>query len=432
MSDDYEQALLGAVLRGYQDVPKLARIVSGADFNSPQHEQIWDAIVAEHAAGGKPNPLRLLDRMGSLAHRLPGGAIYLTELDAPLIADAEFYATKVREQSIRRTVRALGERCLQAERDPDMETDDLLGNVRTWLDDVAGNRIAETPGSIQSALERVIDIAQNGSAKGLPLPWRCLDHLVDGIHPGQLVTVAARPGVGKSIMLEHIATDVARSGVWAYMVSLEMTPTEITQRTLSRTARVHLSNIRKGREWLSGSQWDSIYRAAEVINQSRIEFGDKSARTPAAIRAGAWELAQRAKRNGERLGVIVVDYVQLITTGRTNKSGASRQQLLGEVTRSLKAIAGELDVPLVMAAQLKRLNGRAPLLEDLREAGDIENDSDIVILLHEQTVEEGGQEIPTGDVDLIVAKNRQGPLGQGVAVKNGYYATIYDDEPRSA
>lgn len=422
MTDDYEKALLGAILRGYADIPTLAQIVSGSDFHQPAHEQIWHAITAVHADGHKIEPMRVMHQMGAAAHRLPGGATYLTELDSPIGADAAFYAEKVREQSIRRSVALLGDRCRQAETDPDIDTDDLLARVRSWLDEIATVKTGHVS-DISAALQQVIEVAEHGETRGVPTPWKDLNDLVDGVHPGQLMTFAARPGGGKSIALENFATTVARSGRWAHMASMEMSPKELTQRTMAWTARVNLSKIRAGAGRLSEVEWQAIAQAASAVESARIRFSDASSQSVASIRAEAWETAQHAKRQGESLGIVAVDYVQLIRG--SSRRGYTRQQELGEICRGLKALARELEVPVIMGAQLRRHEG-TPGLNDLREAGDIEQDSDIVVLMHPETVEDQGRTMNTGEMDWIVAKNRNGPLGSRPAVLNGYYARIHD------
>lgn len=421
---DYEQAVLGAVLRGYPDLPTLARSIEADDFASAQHAAIWQACLAVHAAGLQPDPLTVLDRMGNAAQRLPGGAVYLADLDAPVIVQAPQYAAKVREQRIRREVASLGVRCQQMLTDEDAEPSDLIANIRTWADNI-GTRRDSGQTTVTSALEQVIEIAQHGEPAALTTPWPDINELIGGLHPGQLVVIGARPGVGKSIALENLATHVAREhGRWVLFVTLEMSAAELMQRTMAHTTRVELGSLRSGR--VTEAEWARVDGAMAELSALPMRYVDQFRQTVDAIRGHAWELRQEAIRSGSELGMVVVDYIQLITP-KADRT-ASRQQRIGQITRDLKALAKELKVPVVTAAQLNRQGaGRqnpTPMLSDLREAGDIEQDADDVLLLHEQEVEDSGRTIKTGDLEVIVAKQRHGPTGTRTLKKFGHYSLI--------
>jgi replicative DNA helicase len=423
-TEEYERALLGAVLDGFRDVPALTRIVSEADFYQPRNGQVWRAIVAVHEKGDLPNPLTVFHHMGTAAHQLPQGAIYLTGLHAPGPPEqAPFYAAKVRDASVRRQIADLGNRCHQIVTDYDKSPQELLESITQWAEGIEtyGGR---EPVKVGSVLEKVIDIAQHGEADALPTPWSELNDLVGGWYPGQFITVAARPGVGKSIALENIATDAARRHRRQVLfVSLEMSATEITQRTMAHTAGVELRKLRTGTA--NDHEWDKINRAAKEIAATPLEFADSPNQTISMIRASALAANQEAKRSSSKLGLIVVDYLTLITP-RDQK--ISRQQQVGEMTRGLKLLGRELQVPVICAAQLNRQSvSRAqslPILSDLREAGDIEQDSDVVIFLHEDFIEVNGHLEPSDEVKVIVAKQRAGPLGTRTLRKFGHYSRL--------
>lgn len=422
MTDDYEKALLGAVLRGYRDVPTVARIVKEGDFANPIHGGIWNAAIAVHSAGSEPNFLTVRDQLGQAANKLPGGPVYLTDLDAPSVMQAEFYANKVREASIKRQIAAAGARFQQIVTDDDMRPDDMLAKARAWIEGLDQHSVTDIV-DISTALEEVIDVAEKGEPAATPTPWPELTEMLGGWYPGQLIIIGARPGVGKSIALENIATDVARNHKRRVLfVSLEMTAKEITQRTMAHTAVVPLPKIRSGQDALSEREWESIQTASGVIAGTPIKFAENPHQTLNDIRAAAWEANQAAIRSGEQLGMVVIDYLQLIAA---RDQRISRQQQVGEMSRGLKRLARELGVPVLAAAQLNRANqsrqGGLPVLSDLREAGDIEQDADVVIFLHEEFEDAGGRLLPTGDVQLIVAKQRNGPQGTRVVRKYGHY-----------
>ena len=422
---DYETALLGAVLRGYPDIAGLARTITHADFDQHRHGDIWQAVITVDRAGDVVDPLTVRAQLGSAVDKLPGGPLYLAELDAPTVASAPFYAAQVREKSVRRQVHGLGLRLQQRSEDLDAKPEDLVADVRRLADEIS------TPlrhVDVASALEHVIDIAQHGEPASTPSPWPSLDELTGGFYPGQLITFGARPGVGKSIALENIGTHIARTtGKYIAYCSLEMTAAEVLQRTLAHTAGVDLTRLRRGT--CDDRDWTRISQSTDLIAQLPYRFQDFRPQTLTDIRAHARETAQEAKRVGKTLGAIIVDYVQLIKGTSTNRN-MTRQQEVGEFTRDLKNLAGELQVPVITGAQLNRAGGNRasgiPLLSDLREAGDIEQDSDVVIFLHEEEVEDGGRLMKTGEIDLIVAKQRSGPTGTRRVRKAGHYARLYE------
>lgn len=428
MIDD-EQELLGAILHGYKDIPGLGRIVSAGDFQHPWHGWVFDACLKVHAEGLQPDPILVKDRLGSLALKLPQGPAYLATLDCQVPAQAPHYAELVRRSSVRRQVRDAGQRLVQASEDPDVDPEALVSRASEWLSEL-NQRPANTRTSIWDALAEVMDVADHGETAGVSTPWPSLDELLTGLYPGQLITVGARPGAGKSIWVENLATYVARHhGRRVLYVSLEMSAKEITQRTMAHTARVELTKIRKGGQSLSIIDRDAMDRASKVITDTPVDFADSPHQTVDDIRAAAWECHQEATRQGQELGLVVIDYMQLVTP---RDQRITRQQQVGEISRTLKRLSRELGVPVVAAAQLNRAStGRAngiPVLSDLREAGDIEQDSDVVIFLHEVFVEDGDRVMPTGEVRMIVAKNRQGPLGDRPVQKYGHYGKLAEPD----
>lgn len=422
---NYERELLGAVLNGYRDIPALTRIVDPTDFEAEPHEQVWRAVLAVHAMGEVPTPLTVRAKMGDLVARLgPKGPLFLVELTCRVPSQAPFLAERVREQAVRRQLHAFGAACLQQLAIQTRDPDDLVAEIRGWADRIKSRRIVELS-TAASAIEQVIDTAQHGEAAATPTPWADVDDLIGGWYPGQLVVVGARPGVGKSIMLENAATFTARSGRHVAFISLEMSAKELTQRTLAYTAKVELTRIRRGQDRLSETDWQFINNAVPQIASTPIVFYDRPAQTIDHIRAAAWETRQEATRRGAELGMVVVDYLQLITP---RDRRVNRQQQVGEMSRGLKQLAKELEVPVLAGAQLNRAPAQrtsgVPMLSDLREAGDIEQDADVVILLHDETVDDGGRQLPTGELQVVVAKNRQGPLGSRSLQKFGHYARI--------
>lgn len=420
-----EQALLGAVLSGYRDVPKLSRIVSPADFYRPGHEQIWTAMLAIHARGQHPEPLAVGAELGAQFQRV-GGPVYLAECQeaASVAGNAVWYAERVYEMSVKRQIADMGRRFIQAQEDPDATASDLLAEVRGHLDSLTADRATGAVSSWQ-AFEQVIDTIEHGEPAAMPTPWPELTRLLGGLYPGQLIIIGARPSIGKSLAIENICTDVARRGKRVLFVTLEMSAKEIMQRTTAHTARVPLSSIREGFPRLSTVEMDAITRVSSELMNLPIEYEENPHMPVERIRAAAWSVRQNARRQGQELGLVAIDYVQLVPT---RDSKATRQQQLGEVSRALKRLAKELQVPVVTAAQVNRAAAeRPPMMSDLREAGDFEADADVVGLLHEPRVDDGGgRTIPTGDLEFIVAKSRNGPTGTITLQKFGHFARLAD------
>ena len=423
---DYEKALLGAILQGFKDIPALTRIVSGGDFYSPQHEWVWNAIVAVDATGGAVDSLAVYDKLGTQAGKLPTGHAYLSDLLTEGVpTSAEFYAEKVREAAVRRQIGRLGQRCQQmVSESDDMDPADMIARIQQWAGEVkAGKRSKRV--DLQATMERVIDIAEHGEALATPTPWPGMNNYIGGWHPGHLIIVAARPGVGKTMMLGNATTAVLRAGRRVAFVSLEMTGTEVLQRFTADLHGIELDRLRHGRGNMNERAWQRLTAAHADIPALPLDLYDDRHQTLMDIRALAWESKREAQRCGQEMGLVVVDYLQLITARDLR---LPRHLQVGEMSRGLKALAGELEVPVLAATQLNRQSearaGKVPMLSDIRESGDVEQDADLVILMHEQTVEDQGRTITTGDVDLIIAKWRHGAQGVVTVQKYGHFGRL--------
>lgn len=423
-----EQALIGAVLDGYRDLPALMRTVTAEDFYRPENGEIWKAICALHRDGIAPDPVLVVDRLGQYAHRMPGGPAYVVELHAPGPAvQAPRYAELVREGALKRQIKELAIRLGQISEDAEFKGAEALVRARKELDRLDQVQPSSRV-SMWQAFEGVMKIIDEGVSPANPTPWSDLNHLLSGgLFPGQMVTIAARPSVGKSLMLENLATETARRGHHALYASLEMTYTELTQRTLAWTAKVELKKIITGQD-LTDQDLERIAQAQQLITGTNLEIDDRPHQTVDDIRSAAWDVRQAARRQGSDLGLVVIDYLQLVTPPRDARN-ASRQQQLGEVSRQVKKLAKELGIPVAVGAQINRAAANRggdgePTMSDIREAGDIEQDSDVVILLHEETVDDGERKIATGDLRTIVAKNRQGPKGVLTLRKYGHHARL--------
>jgi replicative DNA helicase len=254
----------------------------------------------------------------------------------------------------------------------------------------------------------------------VPTGFADLDRLTNGLHPGQMIVIAARPAVGKST----VALDVCRSAslhnnLASVIFSLEMSRTEITMRMLSAEARVPLQKMRKG--MMDEDDWTRLARTMGDVNNAPLFIDDSPNMTLMEIRAKCRRLKQR-----HQLKLVVIDYLQLMTSG---KRVESRQQEVSEFSRALKLLAKELEVPVIAVSQLNRgpeqRTDKKPMISDLRESGSIEQDADMVILLHREDMYE--KESPrAGEADFIVAKHRNGPTDTITVAFQGHYSRFVD------
>ncbi len=257
---------------------------------------------------------------------------------------------------------------------------------------------------LQPTMDEIDAIAsQGGIARGVPTGFTELDEVTNGLHPGQMIVIAARPGMGKSTLgLDFLRSCSIKNRMASVVFSLEMSKSEIVMRLLSAEAKIKLTDMRSGR--MSDDDWTRLARRMSEISEAPLYIHDSPNLTMMEIRAKARRLKQKSD-----LKLIVIDYLQLMTSG---KKVESRQQEVSEFSRQLKLLAKELEVPVVAMSQLNRgpeqRTDKKPMLSDLRESGAIEQDADMVILLHRPDAFE--RDDPRGgEADLILAKHRNGP-----------------------
>lgn len=410
---DAEQSVLGAMMASKEAVGAVAEILRPEDFYKPTHVEIYEAIMALDSRREAVDAITVADelaRRGTLDQ--VGGKPYLHGLleAYPTAAAAAHYARIVEEHALLRRLIDAGGRIqdigfsmpedVEAAVD---EAEELVYEVgdRRLRDDVLPVKglLMDAMGEIEarSALDRPI----TGVASGYP----DLDDLTTGFQPSQLIIVAARPAMGKSSMLSDFALSAAvRQGKGVVIFSLEMGRLEIVQRFLSSEARVDQQRIRKGT--LQEADWAKLSAAAGRLGEAPIFIDDAANVTLMEIRAKCRRL--KAKHN---LGLVIIDYLQLMQSPRRSEN---RQQEVSEISRSLKILARELDVPVICASQLNRgVEYRAdkrPMLGDLRESGSIEQDADLVMFIYRDEVYHPDTE-HKGEAELILAKHRNGPTG---------------------
>ncbi len=431
-----EQSVLGGMLLSKDAIADVVEVLRAGDFYRPAHQIVYDAILDLYGKGEPADAITVvaeLTRTGLLS-RVNGGATYLHTLIAsvPTAANAGYYAQIVAEKAILRRLVEAGTRIVQMGYGAASGAGDLIGSVDEVVDraqaevyDVTERRTSEDYIAIEHLLQPTLDdidkISHGEVGSGIPTGFVDLDGLTNGLHPGQMVTIAGRPGSGKSTL----ALDIARSASVhndkaAVIFSLEMSRIEIMMRLLSAESRVLLKSMRDGH--LSDEDWSRMARRVGELAKAPLFIDDSPNLTMMEIRAKARRLKQR-----HGLELVVIDYLQLMTSG---KRVESRQQEVSEFSRSMKLLAKELEVPVVALSQLNRgpeqRTDKKPMLSDLRESGSIEQDSDVVILVHRPDLYPGsegeGGASRQGEADLIVAKHRNGPTATIAVSFQGHYS----------
>jgi replicative DNA helicase len=426
-----EQCVLGGMLMSKDAISDVMEVIRPADHYRPAHQLVHEAILELYGRGEPADPVTvsdLLAKRGELA-RVGGGA-YLHTLIAsvPTAANAGYYARIVRERAILRRLVEVGTRIVQLGYAGDGDADELVDRAQAEIYGVTERRVTEDflPLSeiMPGALDEIEAIGSRGGVMtGVPTGFADLDALTNGLHAGQMVVIAARPAIGKSTL----ALDLARAAAVKHrlatvLFSLEMSRNEITMRLLSAEARVPLHAMRTGQ--MGEEDWTRLARRMSEVVDAPLFIDDSPNMSMMEIRSKCRRLKQR-----HDLRMVIVDYLQLMSSPRRVEN---RQQEVSEMWRSLKLLAKEIDVPVVAISQLNRgpeqRNDKRPLLSDLRESGSIEQDSDVVILLHREDAYE--RESPrAGEADLIVAKHRNGPTTTVTVAFQGHYSRFVDMAP---
>ncbi|SFA80457.1 primary replicative DNA helicase [Amycolatopsis marina] len=429
-----EQSVLGGMLLSKDAIADVVEVLRAGDFYRPAHEAVYDCILDLYGRGEPADPITVsaeLERRGELGR--VGGAPYLHTLIAtvPTAANAGYYAEIVAEKAILRRLVEAGTRIVQygyganSNGGDGSNVSEVVDRAQAAIYEVTERRTSEDYVALEELLQPTMDeidaiASRGGSAQGIPTGFIDLDEVTNGLHPGQMVIVAARPGVGKSTLgLDFARSCSIRHGMSSVIFSLEMSRTEIVMRMLSAEARIRLQDMRGGR--MSDDDWTRLARRMSEISEAPLFIDDSPNMTMMEIRAKARRLKQR-----NDLKLVVVDYMQLMTSG---KRVESRQQEVSEFSRQLKLLAKEIEVPVVAISQLNRgpeqRTDKRPMLSDLRESGSLEQDADIVLLINRPDAWER-DDPRAGEADLILAKHRAGPTSTVVVAHQLHYSRFAD------
>ncbi len=414
-----EQALLGCMLIDNEILGDTLDSLSKDDFYQESHQYIISAIKMVFAERKPLDIITLSDKLESDGNlEKAGGISYITELAqiTPSAANFKYYLDIVKRDSVNRSLiraaRDVAEFCKNS--DDSVKSiqfaEEKVYAVSRVNDTSAVKDIRESEG-IDMVLEKFQKLAEDKDAfRGVATGFTRLDRLTNGLQKSDLIIVAARPGMGKTSLSMNIVENAAvNEGKVCAVFSLEMPEVQIIQRLLCSTAGVSMSDALSGK--LDSADWKRIAKASEKLRNCRISIDDSSRVTPAEILSKCRRIKSR---NGGRLDLVMIDYIQLMSSGKRG-GDENRTQEVAAITRELKIMAKELDVPVIALSQLRRIQSGEPQLSDLRESGAIEQDADIVMFINRPDVNATDEDIAKkkivkGMADLIVAKHRNGGL----------------------
>jgi replicative DNA helicase len=419
-----EQSALGGMLLSQEACAEVFENVKGSDFYAPKHELIFDAIATLFGKGEPIDVITVTDELMKQGNLVKAGsADYLHTLTSivPTAANAAFYAKIVQEKATLRRLVEVGTKIAQLGYANEGDVEDLVNQAQSDVYSVGVGAATEDYVGLSTSIEAAINEIESaqkrgGDMVGVPTGFIELDELTHGFHPGQLIIVAARPAVGKStIALDFARHAAVKADKPTIFFSLEMGRAEIAMRLLSAESSIMLQSMRKGN--IGDAEWARLAQVRGQINDAPLFIDDSPNLTLVEIRAKCRRLAQRVG-----LKMIVIDYIQLMTSG---KKVESRQQEVSEFSRALKLLAKELQVPVIALSQLNRqaeqTKDKKPEISHLRESGSLEQDADVVILLHREGI--GEKDHPrVGEADIILAKQRSGPTGLVTVAFQGQYS----------
>jgi len=414
-SAEAEVCVIGSMVLDAPTIDIVVNIVRPEDFFFPAHQVLFQTLVAMHNAS-KPVDLVSLSeelRRSGLLDRV-GGVDALVRLaeSVPSTANCEYYARLVRDKALLRGLIAANKEVIEDAYVSQDDPADILDRAEHVVFQIASRQIGDAAVTLESLMQQTFETLSNAdgaTVTGLATGYHKLDELTCGLQNGEMIIIAARPSMGKTALACNIAEFAAADdGQAVLLFSLEMSKSQLAQRFLCSRARFDSQKLRRGN--ISPEDWTHLQMAAGDLIKAPIYIDDSADLNVLRLRAKARRMAASAD-----LRCVLIDYLQLMAPMASSMRD-SRQQQIAEMSRGLKALARELNIPIVVLSQLNRgpegRESHRPRMSDLRESGAIEQDADVVMLLHREDYYHRGDPdyVPTGVTELIIAKQRNGPV----------------------
>lgn len=413
---DAEASLLGAILIDTDAIVKIADAVTVQDFYDQRHARIYEALVALYEKRSPIDVLTLADQLKGVGFLdMVGGPAYLTELTnyVPTASHVEQYAEIVAQKALRRRLIAASTDMVALGQDESKSLKELIEEAESRLFEVSQQHVKQSVVSLENILaesfERLDELHKDkNSLRGIPTGYKDLDNMLAGLQRSDLFILAARPSMGKTAFVLNLAHKVATQAKEPVLIfSLEMSKEQLVDRLLAMESGVDAWALRTGN--LTDNDFERLGEAMGTLSEAKVYIDDTPGITVSDMRTKA-----RREAHNQKLGLIVVDYLQLMSGGGRYASEGNRVQEISEISRGLKGVARELNVPLIALSQLSRSvenrSPQIPQLADLRESGSIEQDADVVAFLYREEYYNPDSE-RKNIMDVLIKKHRNGPTG---------------------
>jgi replicative DNA helicase len=417
-SVDIEASVLGALLIDADAIVKVADVLRPIDFYDDRHRQIYEASLRLYEQQTPIDIITLSEELRAEGNLKDiGGSAYLTQLTntVPTSANAEQYASIVATKSIRRRLISASNEIAQIGHDEKRTIAELVEEAEAKLFEVSqrhvGNDVISLENILAESFDRLDGLHKDkGTIRGIPTGFKDLDATLAGFQKSDLIILAARPSMGKTAMALNLAQNVSvKAGKSVLLFSLEMSKEQLVDRLLASEAGVNSWNLRTGN--LSDSDFERIGQAMGTLSEAQLFIDDTPGITVSDLRTKS-----RREAHKREIGLIIVDYLQLMSGGSKYGGGENRVQEISEISRGLKSIARELNVPILALSQLSRSvesrSPQIPQLADLRESGSIEQDADVVMFLYRDDYYNPDTSEKPNILDIFIKKHRNGPTGK--------------------